>query len=498
MANRTDDERRAPRRRRSRRTGVPTWLVIVLIIMSLLMGALAGFAVARRTDANNSVHELQAAKDRVTELENTLTLIGYPVDGDTDPEQWLYDRNPEEDALAALSGETWQDEGDDDVWGGETLLDATLSEDGEPVVVAEFDGGELMSTEVVPAYNDQLTNAIFAGHDADEVAEDTLKRVLEQLAGDKIIAARARELGLTELTDEDSAQIDAKAAESYERQLDDYIAFVGEGDRDAAAKALEEGGVTLQSVTEQIRQSWWTQKYYDYTVKDVAVTDEEIQARYDALLAEQQADFDATPENFEFARQTGRAVVYRPAGYRAVRDILIPFDSEADAAKAADLLNDLEMIDEGEQALAETREALDALFAPLEEKAAEAQQKLADGAAFADLMEEYGTSDALKAEPLRSEGFFITDTSAVNSADFIEGSMMLEQPGQVSSPLRSAHGVHLVEYIGDVTPGAVPLEEARDAVAADALAQKQAEYYDQQRKALLEEAHVKYYPERLH
>lgn len=495
MANNTDNERRAPRRRR-RKPGVPTALVIVLIIMALLMGALAGYAVARKT--NPYLHELQAQKDRVTELENTLTLIGYPVDGDTDPEQWLYDRNPEEDALAALNGETWEQADDDDVWGGESLLDGTLPEDGEPVVVAEFDGGELMSTEVVPAYNDQLTNAIFAGHDADAVAEDTLKRVLEQLAGDKIIAAQAQALGLTELTDEDLAQIDAQAAESYERQLSDYIAFVGESDRDAAAKALEEGGVTLASVTEQIKQNWWTRKYYDYTVKDVTVTDEEVQARYDALLNEQKADFDATPENFEYAHQTGRAVVYRPAGYRAVRDILIGFESPEDAAKAADLLEDLEMIDEDPDALAQAQQALNDLYAPLEAKAAEAQQKLADGASFESLMDEYGTSDALKTEPLRSEGFYIADNSFVNSAEFVQGAMMLEQPGQVSSPLRSAHGVHLVQYIGDVTPGEVSLDEAREAVAADALHEKQAAYYDQQRKTLLDEAHVKYYPERLH
>ena len=256
--------------------------------------------------------------------------------------------------------------------------------------------------------------------------------------------------------------------------------------------------IPLESITDQLKQNWWSQKFYDHTVKDVTVTDEDVQARYDALLAEQQADFDATPENFEYAHLTGRAIVYRPEGYRSVRDVLIPFESEEDAAKAADLLEDLEMIDEDPDALAETKKALDALFAPLEAKAAEAQQKLTDGAGFADLMNEYGTSDALKDEPLRSEGFYITDTSFVNSAEFVEGAMMLEQPGQVSSPLRSQYGIHLVEYVAELTPGAVPLDQVRDAVAADALSAKQAEYYDQQRKTLLEQAHVKYYPERLH
>jgi parvulin-like peptidyl-prolyl isomerase len=75
--------------------------------------------------------------------------------------------------------------------------------------------------------------------------------------------------------------------------------------------------------------------------------------------------------------------------------------------------------------------------------------------------------------------------------------MMLEQPGQVSAPLRSPYGLHLVQYIGDVTPGEVPLAEVSDAVAAEALKHKQNEYYEQQRDALLEAAQVKYYPERL-
>ncbi len=495
MANNTSEARRANPRRRRRKSGVPLMLAIVLVIIALLMGGLAGFAVARRT--NPYLHELQAAKDRITELENKLTLIGYPEDEDVDPDQWLYDSNLEENALAELTGDTWDEADDEDVWSDETLLDGTLPEDGEPVVVAEFDGGELLSTEVIPAYNDQLTTAIFAGHAADEVAEDTLNQVLKQLAGDKIIAEQAKALGLTELSEDDLKQIDAQAAQNYERQLSDYLAFVGETDRDAAAAQLAENGVTLQSITDQLKQNWWSQKFYDYTVKDVTVTDEDVQARYETLLAEQKADYTATPENFEYAHLSGSAVVYRPEGYRAVRDILIPFDSDEDAAKAADLLNQLELIDEDAEALADAKAQADALFAPLEQKAAEAQQKLADGASFSELMDEYGTSEALRDEPLRSEGFYLSDDSFVNSIEFGEGSMMLEQPGQVSAPLRSPYGVHLVEYIGDVPAGEVSLDEAREAVTADALKAKQAEYYAQRRDELLADANVKYYPERL-
>ena len=497
MANNTDNARRQPRRRRS--GGVSVSLAIVLIILSLLMGGFAGYAVARKTDPH--VHELQETRDRVMELENTLTLIGYPVDDpEADPEQWLYDNNIQENALADLDGsDVWADD-EDDVWNDDSLLAGVLPEDGEPVVVAEFDGGELLSTEVIPAYNDMLTTRIFAGHNAEDVAEETLNEVLVQLAGDKVMAARAEALGLTELTDADLERINSQASQLWESQLNDYVAFVDpEADRETAAQRLaEEGGVTLESITGQLKQSWWAQKFYEYLVQDVTVSDEEVQAHYDALLADQKADFSATPEDFEYARTTGKAVVWRPEGYRAVRDILIPFENEADSYKAESLLNDLEMIDEDPDALQKAQAELDALFAPLEKRAEEASRKLAEGASFADLMDEYGCSEALAEEPLRSQGFYITDTSYCNSLEYVQGAMMLEQPGQVSSPLRSRFGLHLVEYIGDVPAGEVPFIEIEAAVRDDALSEKQTAYYAQQRQQLLEEAHVKYYPERLH
>lgn len=484
---------RAQSRRRRHKAGVPVMLVIVLLILALLMGGLAGFFIARRTDLH--VHELQAANERITELENTLTLIGYPVGDDVDPQQWLYDNTAGDSALDDLSGASWGEVDEDDPWQEESLLDGTLPEDSDPVVVAEFDGGQLLSTEVIPAYNDRLTSRIFNGESADAVAAETLSAVMAELVADKIIAARAKEQGLTELTAEDLAEIDRQARENYDKLLDDYAAFALSegGDRDAAAKQLEqESGVTLASITESLKQSWWQRKFYDETVKDVTVSDEEVRAHYDALLSRQHKAFDPSPEAFEEAHESGEAIVYHPKGYRAVRDILIPF-SQADAEAAASLAGKLELDSADEEA----QRQLDALYAPLEEKARKAQEALAGGASFGSLMDQYGCSPALKNEPMRSEGYYLNSQSYVNSSEYVEGSMMLEEPGQVSAPLRSASGVHLVEYIADVAPGEIPLEQAEDAVRADALEQKQAEYFEQQRQALLDAANVKYYPERL-
>jgi len=492
MANHRSQTNRPRGARRRRPSGVPVMLVIVLMIIALLMGALGGYFIARKTDTH--IHELKAANDRITELENTLTLIGYPVGDDVDPEQWGYDHSANDSALADLTGEGWDDD-EGDVWTDDSLIDATLPEDSEPVVVAEFEGGQLMSNEVIAEYNDQLTTQIFAGHSAEEVAEETLDRVLRQLTGDKIIALRAAELGLTELDDGDLARIRQEATENYEAQLEDFIALSGasgESRDDAARRLEEESGVTLESVTESVKQGWWARKYFEHIVQDVTVSDDEVRAHYDALLASQREAYDAYPEDFEYAHLTGQVIVYRPEGYRAVRDILIPFNEE-DAAEVARLTEQIELgtAEEGAQ------ERLDALYAPLEKKAGEAQKKLEAGEDFAALMDEYGCDAALKSEPMRSQGYYIGVNSFVNSVEYVEGSLMLEEPGQVSVPLRSLSGVHLVQYIGELAPGEVPFEEVAEAVAADALKQKQEEYYAQQREALLEAAQVKYYPERL-
>ena len=490
MATNNNQTRRNPPRRR-RRQGVSVLAVIVLIILALLMGAFAGYLIARKTDTH--IHTIQELNDRVTELENTLTLIGYPLGEDVDPERWAYDNNANDNVLEDLSGGSMADD-EDDLWSDDSLLGATLPEDADPVVVAEFQGGQLLSNEVIPEYNDQLTSQIFSGHSADEVAEDTLNRVLKKLAGDKLIALRAAELCLTDLSDEDLAQIRQQAAANYDTQLDDYVAFSEDPDetRETAAKKLEEEGVTLESVVESLKQSWWSQKYFEHIVRDVAVTDDEVQACYDGLLAAQKEEYTAYPEDFEYAHTNGDLVVFRPEGYRAVRDILIPFSAE-DAVVVATLTEQVELGTADENAQSQ----IDAMYETLEATVREAQDRLNAGESFESLMDAYGCSPALKEAPLRNEGYYITAASFVNSLEYVEGSMMLEQPGQVSAPLRSPLGLHLVQYIGDVTPGQVPLADVRDAVAAEALKQKQTQYYEQQRDTLLDAAQVKYYPERL-
>ena len=492
----------APKKRRRKR-GVPTLLVIILLIIAILIGGLLGFAIARNTDTSRA--QLQEANARIMELENTLTLIGFSTDTDN-VDEFIFDDTGESDGLADLSG---GDTGDDSgaFWSDDTLLDGTLTEPSEPVVVAEFDGGTLTSDEVIPEYNDQLTTQIFAGYSADEIADTLLQQVMSYLVSDKIIATMAQEQGLDQLTDEDRAEIDAEANEIYNDQLDYYTAFVDAQDgmtdeeiRAAAAELMEsEEGSTLESITQELEETWWMQKFYDETVKDVTVTDEEVQAHYDEILADQRETFTAYPEEFEYAHINGDTVLYNLDGYRGVRHILIPFSSIDDEAAATDLLDQIAQLDPetDSETILQYQSQLDALYAPLETTAQEILDRLQAGESFETLMDEYGGDDAMDDEPLHSEGYYVSSNTLLWSDEFVEGCMMLEQVGDVSTPVRSSSGIHIIEYTMNVTPGEVSLEDAYDAIRQETLELKQSDYYEEQRQAWLEAANVTYYPERL-
>ena len=65
------------------------------------------------------------------------------------------------------------------------------------------------------------------------------------------------------------------------------------------------------------------------------------------------------------------------------------------------------------------------------------------------------------------------------------------------SPLRSASGLHLVEYLRDVVPGEVALDDVYDAMKAETLQAAQDIAYEEHITNLLDAANVKFYPERL-
>lgn len=494
-------EKQAPKKRRKRARGVPAALVAVLLVLALFFGGLFGFIIANKTSKHAA--QLAEAEARIASLENYLTMIGFSEE-ESDPENWIFDDSGEVDEFGDLSGAEYED-GTEALWGEEALLDGMLTLEGDPVVVAEFEGGSVMSDEVVEPYNEALATQMFNLGDG-TAAGDVLDEVLQTLVADKVLYTRASELGLTELTAEDLADIEADAQAFYAEQKDFYAPSVNTAgmspeQADAAIDAYMETevGVTVAGLIEEQKSEYWIQKLYDHVGKDITVTAEEVQAAYDAMLADQKELFTAYPEEYEYAMMSGQTIVYNLENYRRVKHVMLAFDTNDQAEQAEELMDQIAMLDPETQMdqIQALQEQLDALYTDLEAKAQTVLDEINAGADFDAMIDKYGMDDGMNYEPAKSNGYYVSSDSIQWSPDFVEGSMMLEEIGQVSTPVRSVSGIHIIKYIGDVTPGEVDLPDVSRQIQEEVFAEKQELAYETQIESWLSTANATYYPERL-
>lgn len=490
------------KKRRKRARGVPAALTAVLVVCALFLGGLFGYAAANRT--NTYRQQLETANARISELENTMTLIGFSGESDG-ADQWVFDDTGIEDEFNDMTGTT-PDNGDA-FWGDEGLQSGMLDlGDSEPVVVAEFNGGTVMSNEVVEPYNNALAMQVFSYSDADDVSGDVLNQVLGELVADKVLYQHAEELGLTDLSDEDRNEIQLTAQETYDQQREFYRSSVDTAgmtseEADAAVDAYmkDEVGITLEGLVEENTKDYWIQKLFAKVCENVTVTDEALQAAYDSLLASQKELFEGSSEEYEYAALVGEPIAYNLSGYRRVRHILLSFDSTETEEQATSLTEQIAQLDPEKDAeqIAALQAQLDALYTDLDAKAQAILDQLAAGTSFDDLLEQYGQDEAMMFEPTKTTGYYISNNSTQWASEFVEGCMMLEEPGQISTPIHTVSGVHLIEYVADVPAGEVPLSEIRDALSEQVLDDLQEAAYNEQIAQWIADADAKYYPERL-
>lgn len=492
----------ASKSRRRRPRGVPAALVAVLLVIAIFFGGLVGFVVANKTNSFRA--QLDSANARITELENILTMMGFS-EGISDPGDFIFDDSGLDDEAIDLSGDVIDDSSI--LWNEDGLVSGMLEETGEEVVVAEFAGGQLLSSEVINPYNDQLATEAFGYGDADVDAGETLQMVMETLVADKICYLKAEEMGLTTLTEADNQAILESCEYDFKEQMDFYrdsvdITGMTDEEADAAVAAYldSEIGITLEAMIEEATQAYWRTKLFDEVTKGVTVTPEEVQTAYNELLADQKQRFAEYPDDYEFAIMSGETIAYNLEGYRYVKHIMLTFDDPDVATQVEDLYYQISELDpeaDFEQITA-LQEQLNGYYTDLDAEAEAIVAELNAGADFEALIEKYGEDEAMDYEPVKSLGYTVSAVSvSAFSDEFIEGSMMLENVGDVSVPIRSVGGVHIIKYIGDAVPGDVPLDSIRSIIEAEVLAEKQEIAYVEQEAQWITAANAVYYPERL-
>ena len=399
---------------------------------------------------------------------------------------------------------------------------------------------QLYSMYGITMSSDVLTNV------EQSVVEDAVKNVA--------IAAQMEERNL-KLDDEKLASVQSEADEHYQEAYDSfYASATGENDEVRARRTeydLAVVGYTREALY-NMELATANAELVEQAVRDeiTEVTDEELKAAFDEKVTEDEESYDGSYSSFETAMSSADEVVcWMPEGYRTVKHILVVPDkdlltayvdgrsaynsaqsnleslqSELDALNdkpaedAGDESEDEEIPEEDEEEEAEPRTAeeiqadIDAAQADIEnirldmEKAeaaclADVQDKLDEiygkidaGEDFDALIETYGEDPGMQSEPSKSRGYYVCANSTAWDESFTKGAMSLEKPGDVlRTPVVSSSGVHIIRYESDVTPGAVPYEDVKEALREQTLEDKKSEHFSSEQEAWIAALNPEYH-----
>ncbi len=432
-----------------------------------------------------------------------------------------------------------------------SLIEKDAAVDAQTVIV-EVAGQTFTKSQVQTATQNTLSyqsymysmyGMSFDATDADTIssAQDSAINALIQNA---VTEQKEQELGFTNFTDAELKDMQTTVDETYDKNVStvktNYFAdttLTGDDLQKAVeAKMTELGYQDKASLLDSEKSTKAEEKLKASVVKDVTVTDEEIQTEYDSKVAAAQSSYASTLSQFGTDVSNGSTIYYRPAGYRYVKNLLVKLSSD-DSTKISDLQTQLTTkqsdlstnatsiaalptdaaTDTTDQA--KSRESLtsektqleadiadlqtqltaaqDTAYAAIQPKVDEIEAKLAAGTDFDALLTEYGEDTGMQSEPAKSNGYPVCagDTNYVD--DFTTNAMSLVKIGDVSTPFRTEYGIHIVKYVSDITEGAVPLADVKDATKAELLSTKQDDLYTSTVKQWVTDANAKIYKDRL-
>ena len=244
---------------------------------------------------------------------------------------------------------------------------------------------------------------------------------------------------------------------------------------------------------------------------DLTATEEEILAAYNDTVNEEMENVGNDAAMYEmYQNYYNYTFHYIPEGYRGVTHILLKVDQElldnwtSLSARLEESHEETESTGESKESAetekpAETEEPA-ATEEPVTEEMVEAARqaildsqketldaikaKLESGVSFEDLIAEYGTDPGMQTESNLKNGYPIHADSVIYDANFTKAAAALEKVGDVSDPVISSFGIHILHYLRDIPAGAIEIteeqkEQLKSEIESERISLAFSEYYDQ-------------------
>jgi len=339
--------------------------------------------------------------------------------------------------------------------------------------LATYDGGRVTRAEL----NRYFENALLeAGLTREEVTnmDTAMDNLLLSLANEEVFYKQLENLNVGVLTEEEIANVETTSKQIVDdyvtANMDTIIAGLPEGysDKDlekAVAdfelNALNQSGyLDFESYIESNIKAAIFEKAYSELLPDeeVAPTEDEVKAEFDALVASQKTAYDGNPAAFLGEVDSLSFSVYVPDGIRYVRHILIKINEET--------YNEIvEFKNNGDEASADA--LLEEALAEIKPKAEEVLAMLdAEEITFTDAIVEYGEDPGMEYYP---EGYQVCEGYEGYVPEFTDGSMALENVGDYSGLIPTMYGYHIIEYYTKVPSEVTAYEDVHDSIYSSLL-----------------------------
>ncbi len=322
-----------------------------------------------------------------------------------------------------------------------------------------------------------------------------VETLVEYMVMDQLIA----EKGLT-LTDEEKAAAEADARAEWNAVVNDGMSYYGitdastEEERSAVKVTvlgeLEAAGYTEESYVAEMVGSAVYDKLVDEVIKDVTVSDEQVQAHFDELVAADEAAYKNNAAAYEETQYMNTMyamygmndyvvdIYYMPDGYRAVTHILLTADEalmtayqelEARFEEQQSTLEEGGEVTETLVTVEEVEAARLAVIASVQPTLDEINAKLAEGTPFAELIPLYSQDPGMQDAAAIAEGYAVHMDSVNWDPVFRDAAFTVDNLGDITAPVVGAYGVHILQYDHDVVGGPLKMTDELRAALHDEL-----------------------------
>lgn len=334
---------------------------------------------------------------------------------------------------------------------------------GSSKIAAKVGDDKITVTQLENLYNSNSAYASYYGYDltTEKGVENFQDYLLNQLISSAMQSYQAKKAGIT-LTAEEKAEAKKTADENYASTYQSFIDMAksaGSSDPTAYAnqqfaKALSENGLTVSKLKKQLvedaEDSMMADKFTEQILAETTPTAEELKASYEEAIEEQKALFDENPSQYftyELMANYGYSFkpLYIPEGFFYVRQILVED----------------------------------------EETAKELMERIEAGEDFEALLNEYNTDPGMSDEAY-TKGYLIGE-GANYVQSFLDAALALEKEGDVSEPVQSDYGWHIIKRMENAEAGPIPYEEVQEEYDSYTTSLRQSEAYQEKLQSWIED-----------